>query len=281
MALGTYCFAPNDAFDGRNQAYGAFRMRTRYKKHMTTALVIGSVLFTLGLASPVIIKSIEDTVGSDLDTQKVVELKAIEAPPLDPKQPPPPVVEAPPPPPKVTTVRFVPPEVAPDEEVAEEEIPPPQEELKEVQASTITQEGDPNANPNEIIEIDPVNSQADVVGTGGGEQKVVEQKEEVFLIVEQQPSFPGGVEALQKFLQKEVQYPEIARKAGVEGRVFVTFVVGKDGKIRDVEVARGIGAGCDEEAIRAIKAMPPWIPGKQRGNAVSVRFSMPIAFKLR
>lgn len=268
-----YCFKPNEAFEGRNQAYGAFRLRMAYQRRLLAALAIGSLGFTLGLTAPVLYARLDATRAETIDVSRVVELKNIEAPPLDPKQPPPPPIEAPPPPPKVSTVRFVPPEVAPDEEVPDEEIPPPQEELKEVQASTLTQEGDPNASPDEIIVEDPVNEQAEVVGTG--------QAEEVFAIVEQMPEFPGGTQALMQFLAKEIKYPEIAKKAGVEGRVFVQFVIGPDGSIRDVAVVRGVGAGCDEEAVRAVRAMPKWIPGKQRGQAVPVRYAMPIVFKLR
>lgn len=104
--------------------------------------------------------------------------------------------------------------------------------------------------------------------------------EEVFMVVDQQPQFPGGMQALAAFLQNEIRYPDIARKAGVEGKVFIQFVVGSDGKISGVEVVRGIGGGCDEEAIRVVKAMPDWIPGRQNGHNVAVRFSMPITFKL-
>lgn len=270
-----YCFTPNEVFEGRNKEYGAFRLRKVYQKRLLAALAVGSACFSLGLTAPVIYASLDTNPNDDLDFNRVVELKNIEAPPLDPEQPPPPPIEAPPPPPpKVETVRFVPPEVAPDEEVPEEELPPPQEELKEVQASTITQEGDPDVDPDEVIVEDPVNEQAEVVGTGTAEQ-------EVFVIVEQMPEFPGGQKALMQFLAGEIEYPEIAKKAGVEGRVFVQFVVRPDGSIEEVAVVRGIGAGCDEEAIRAVKAMPKWIPGKQRGEPVSVRYSMPIVFKLR
>lgn len=277
MDLTSYCFAPNEAFEARNKAYGAFLLRRNYQKRLLSALAVGGVAFTLGIASPVIVKTLGVNKGDEIDLSRVVELKSIEEPPpLDKEAPPPPPPVEPPPPPKVETVRFVPPEVAADEEVPEEEIPPPQDSLKEVQASTITQEGDPNADPNEIIIEDPVNEEAEVVGT-----PPPPVEDEVFQIVEQQPEFPGGMSALNQFVRDNLEYPEIARKAGVEGRVIVGFIVGRDGKIRDVQVMRGIGAGCDEEAIRVVREMPNWIPGKQRGNSVSVRFALPITFKLK
>jgi protein TonB len=277
MDLTSYCFAPNDAFEERNKAYGAFLLRRNYQRRLLSALAVGGVAFTLGIASPVIVKTLGVNQGDEIDLSRVVELKNIEEPPpLDKEAPPPPPPVEPPPPPKVETVRFVPPEVAADEEVPDEEIPPPQDSLKEVQASTITQEGDPNADPNEIIIEDPVNEEAEVVGT-----PPPPVEDEVFQIVEQQPEFPGGMSSLNQFVRDNLEYPEIARKAGVEGRVIVGFIVGRDGRIRDVQVMRGIGAGCDEEAIRVVRQMPNWIPGKQRGNAVSVRFALPITFKLK
>jgi protein TonB len=94
------------------------------------------------------------------------------------------------------------------------------------------------------------------------------------------PAFPGGDEARIRYLNENIKYPQMARESGIQGRVFVTFVVEKDGNVTDVRVLRGIGGGCDEEAVRVIKNMPSWNPGKQRGKAVRVQFNMPILFKL-
>ena len=84
-----------------------------------------------------------------------------------------------------------------------------------------------------------------------------------------------------KYLGKNIKYPELAKEAGISGRVFVTFVIDKSGKVNKVKLLRGIGGGCDEEAIRVVKAMPPWTPGKQRGKAVSVQFNLPINYDLQ
>jgi len=102
----------------------------------------------------------------------------------------------------------------------------------------------------------------------------------IFDVVEDQPEFPGGDEARMKFLRDNIRYPTIARETGIQGTVFITFVVERDGSITDVRVLRGIGGGCDEEAIRVVRMMPKWNPGKQRGRAVRVQFSMPIRFIL-
>ncbi len=110
------------------------------------------------------------------------------------------------------------------------------------------------------------------------EEEVVEDV--IFTVVEDQPSFPGGEEARIRFLQENLRYPQMAREAGIQGTVFVTFVVERDGSVTDVRVLRGIGGGCDEEAVRVVRNMPNWQPGRQRGQAVRVQFNMPIRFVL-
>ena len=107
------------------------------------------------------------------------------------------------------------------------------------------------------------------------------EEEQIFTIVEEMPSFPGGEAELFKYLGKNIKYPEMANSAGISGVVYVTFVVDKDGKIKDVKVLRGIGGGCDEEAVRVVKNMPAWKPGKQRGKSVTVQYNLPIRFTLR
>lgn len=103
---------------------------------------------------------------------------------------------------------------------------------------------------------------------------------EPFTIVEEMPSFPGGQEELMKYIGKEMKYPEEAVENGIEGTVFIAFVVEPDGMITDVKSLRGLGGGLTEEAIRVVKGMPKWIPGKQRGKAVRVQYNLPIRFKL-
>jgi periplasmic protein TonB len=114
---------------------------------------------------------------------------------------------------------------------------------------------------------------------------VFEEEEEVaedviFTVVEDQPEFPGGETARQQFLSDNLRYPQMAREAGIQGTVFVTFVVEIDGSVTDVRIVRGIGGGCDEEAVRVVKMMPNWEPGRQRGQPVRVQFVMPIRFRL-
>jgi len=104
--------------------------------------------------------------------------------------------------------------------------------------------------------------------------------DEIFVIVEQQPLPQGGLKAFYQHVADNLKYPNQARRMGIEGRVFLEFVVERDGSLTDIKVARGIGAGCDEEAMRVIASSPNWNPGKQRGRAVRVRMVMPITFRL-
>ena len=108
-----------------------------------------------------------------------------------------------------------------------------------------------------------------------------EVADEIFIIVEEQANFPGGAEAWGKFLRKNLKYPRQATRMGIDGRVFLSFVVDQSGQISDVRVARGIGGGCDEEAIRVLENSPKWSPGMQRGRAFKSRMSLQILFKLK
>jgi periplasmic protein TonB len=109
----------------------------------------------------------------------------------------------------------------------------------------------------------------------------VVQEPQIFTIVEEMPGFPGGDEELFKYLGKSIKYPAMAKDANIQGTVYVTFVVKEDGSISNVQILRGIGGGCDEEAKRVVESMPKWKPGKQRGKAVRVQFNLPIKFILR
>lgn len=108
-----------------------------------------------------------------------------------------------------------------------------------------------------------------------------EEETQVFSVVESMPQFPGSDAALFIYLGENIKYPKMALESGIQGKVFVTFVVEKDGNISSVRVLRGIGGGCDEEAIRVVQNMPQWIPGRQRNIPVRVQFNLPIRFILR
>lgn len=261
-------------FAGRNKAYGAYVLRKKYNDHMTWGTLAAIGLIVLLIGGQMLAKVIRENTLKD-DTLSV-EVTLAEPPPLDPKQPPPPPPPPVEPPPPKATIAFVAPVVKKDEEVVEEVPPPTQEEMKDIEVSTKTQEGSNDGVP-EGLGDEPIDEPAPEV-------VVVEEKpketQEVFKVVEQMPSFPDGQAALLRYLAQNIEYPTIAKENGVEGMVVVQFVVERDGSIAGANVVKGIGAGCDEEALRVVRGMPKWQPGKQRGQPVRVQFNLPIRFKL-
>ncbi|MFC0185010.1 outer membrane transport energization protein TonB [Pseudarcicella hirudinis] len=258
-------------FKDKNKAYGAYLLRSTYPRVITRSVLLGAFLFTGALALAFFWKQL--TAFSKEKTEVTAEVMKIDQPPpqkqkveLPPPPPPPPPKEIP----KVTTTKFLPPEIKHDEEVTKPEPPP--EEVKgntaneTVKGETETYEPpvDPDAKGKEEAPVEP--------------PKPVE--EEIFTAVEQQAEFPGGNAAFGKFLSKNLKYPSAAQRANVSGRVYVQFVVNTDGSIQDVQVLKSVGFGCDEEAVRVIKTVPKWTPGKQSGRPVRSRFTVPINFVL-
>ena len=138
------------------------------------------------------------------------------------------------------------------------------------------------------VEVDDIEINADVDQNEVIEEYVAPEVEdedvveaEVFTIVEEMPEYPGGLNKLTDYLSKNIKYPQMARESGIQGRVFVNFVVEPDGSVSNVNVMRSLGGGCDEEAVRVVKNMPKWKPGKQRGKPVRVSYILPIVFKLQ
>ncbi len=258
-------------FENRNKAYGAFLLRRIYPRNMSRAMLAGLLLFILGVSSPLIIRAVKGWLPEKQDDLIMKEIVLAEPPPLDPKKPPPPPPPKIDPPPIKDQIRFVPPKVKKDEEVKEEEPPPPTiEELKDKQIATETKKGEAGGIDASLLEPPP---------------PVVEEepKEEVvFQVVEQMPEFPDGQAAMLKFLRDNLKYPPIAKENNIEGTVVVNFVVSKTGEIQKVNVVRGVPGGqmLDAEAVRVIKSMPKWKPGKHNGRAVNVTFTLPVKFKL-
>lgn len=160
-------------------------------------------------------------------------------------------------------------------------LPPPKTQV----TTTILNIVEDDVVVEEEIEINVEADQETEVAVEAPEPVVMEEEEEIkeaeiFLVVEEQPTYPGGEEARLKFLRKNLKYPQLARESGIQGSVYLQFVVEPDGSISNIRIVRGIGGGCDEEAIRVVKLMPKWKAGKQRGKAVRVNFTMPIKFVL-
>jgi protein TonB len=158
--------------------------------------------------------------------------------------------------------------------------PPPPPPPKQVTIINIVEDDVVVEDDIEIdVESDQEMEMDDFVPMVEDEEEVVEM--EIFTVVESMPQFPGGDAARMKFLQENIKYPQMARESGIQGTVYVTFVVEPDGSVSDVRILRGIGGGCDEEAIRVIQKMPNWNAGMQRGKPVRVQFNMPIKFTLQ
>lgn len=162
----------------------------------------------------------------------------------------PPTDQPPPPPPQIQTPQIV---EVPDEEEIEEEI-----------------------QINLDVEVTEETKVEEVIVVEAPKEEV----DEIFTIVEESAAPKGGMAAFYKYVGDKMKYPAQARRMGIEGRVFVEFVINKDGSISDVRAVKGIGAGCDEEAVRVVQSAPQWTPGKQRGKPVKQRMVLPITFKL-
>ncbi|MCR6640297.1 MAG: energy transducer TonB [Sporocytophaga sp.] len=247
-------------FENRNKEYGAFVIRKEYGRYVTTAVIISTVVFVVGLVSPLIYNKYKPEVKEEIVEEVDLELMQVkdEQPEEEiPVEPPPPAEE----PPKVAMSEFLEPEVTKDEQVVKD--PPKNEEI--INPGPVDQEGDASL------------SEAISDGNGSGNAIVeVPVSNEPLLYVPEMPEFKGNME---EFFRKNVVYPTKAQNNGIEGKVFVQFVINTDGTVSDVKAIRGIGYGCDEEAERVTKKMV-WTPGKQNGVAVRIKKVLPIHFKL-
>ena len=260
-------------FANRNKAYGAYFLRRSYPKFLGRALISGLLLIFLFFALPVILSAVKGLIPKEKPVDVVAELGP--PPDIDPNNPPPPPPPPPPtpPPPTRSTVKFVPPVIKKDEEVQEEEQKAVEELIeKKEDIGTEDKKGNDEAAP--TIEENP--SELQVIE----EPKVVEEKTFEMFDIQKPPSFPGGEAELFKFLQKNIEYPALAKENNISGVVPLTFVVNKDGSVSDVQILRDIGGGCGKEAVRVVKAMPKWAPGEANGHAVKVRYTLPVRFKL-
>ena len=256
-------------FKGRNKDYGAYRLRQMYISNLRKAFLYTMGVVALLLAVRFVQANVKNNVAKEVQNV-VVEMKDV--PSIDPNTPPPP---PPPkvltPPPKRPSVKYVPPVVKKDEEVVDTVKLATFEELEEADVGKETVEGDPDSE----IPADIPSDIGDDVGV------TVKEEPKPLLFAEQMPSYPGGQKKLFQFINDHIKYPAIARENGVEGNVTVQFVVSSSGKISGIKVLRDIGAGCGAEAVRVVKKMPKWLPGKQNGKPVSVQMTLPVRFVLQ
>lgn len=260
-------------FEGKVKNYGAYRLRqSSGKRHLYAFIVIVIATIVLFVAMSLITTYQTQRKVKEAMTQ-VTELSIIQL--EQPEVPEENIIQqyiAPPPVELKSTIKFTPPVIKKDEEVSEDSEMKSQEFLT---TSDLTIS---------IADVKGTNEETGVDIATLQDHKVIvaaEPEEKIFEVVEQPASFPGGQAALMKWLGDNIRYPVIAQENAIQGRVIIQFVVSKDGSIRDIKIVRGVDPSLDKEAARLVSEMPKWIPGRQGGNSVHVRFTLPIVFKLQ
>lgn len=250
-------------FEGRNKEYGAYILRKGYGKRSLVAFLCSLSVFVILIAIAYWPEAEPEKV---VETRKVVSVSDLAPPPPIKKTPPPPQFKVPPPP----KLKYVAPKVT-KEKVPDEKKMPTMDEVEK--APKISNDG-----LNHLPDMSDVqfNDQPAEI-----QDKTEPKKPKVYEYVEEMPRFPGGQAAMYKYLQDHVKYPDMAIQLGIQGTVYVTFVVGTDGSIHDVKLKRGVDKELNAEAIRVVKAMPKWSPGKQNGKSVNVRCLLPVHFTLK
>ena len=262
-------------FEGKNKTYGAYQLRKETGKRNVYALLC-MLAIGLGIAIFVAIKGVVENamkqdvaIETDIELSKLAQKKEAkverkeEAPKIDVPQR---VIE------KVkSSVKFTAPEIKKDEEVKPEDEIKSQDDL----AKTNTAIGTFDVKGNDEAEGEVLKAKEIIA------DEKPKEEEKVFDVVEQMPEFPGGQGALLKWISDNIKYPAIAEENGIQGRVVCTFVVERDGSVTDVQVARSVDPSLDKEAKRVLTKMPRWIPGKQNGSAVRVKYTVPVTFRLQ
>jgi len=250
-------------FDDRNKAYGAYDLRKHYADNLFKALgfTIGGFVTLMLVCSFFMTRNPYVKVTQVITDPNIVVPQTVKPPVTPPRQ----RVE---PPAHHSTVRFPQPTPARDELA---ENPPKIEDLKTADAGQQTVKGNDNS-----INI------PELSGGNGNVAKAVTEDNGVHEIstIEVMPQFPGGEAAWAKFLQKNLRYPGQAQENNISGKVWVSFVIEKDGHLSDIMVIRGVGYGLDDEAVRVLKLAPAWKPGIQNGQAVRVRYNLPFNFQI-
>jgi protein TonB len=273
-------------FEHRNKQYGAYAIRNQYETAMRKATVSAVALFLLLICVPLLAAKLYPE-NKETGTTTTYDPKIFDFPPkTPPKALPKPPAPLPPQAPKQTTFKYVAPVIVKDNTpIAKDDnlTLPPDDAIAAIKTQTGTQTGAisgteaPNGDNTTITDELPLV----VVEKPKTTAAPVDTTTYTVVMIEQQPTFPDGEAALFKYLANNLKYPAMARESSIEGTVYVQFTIAKDGSITGTKVLRGIGGGCNEEAMRVINAMPNWKPGRQQGNAVKVKYTLPIKFKLQ
>lgn len=263
-------------FEGRNHSYGAYVLRKQSSKRHLIAFVFSMTFVILVIFTALMVKKVNDTITSN----RVIEVIQVGDYDLTPPPPPEeltkPDFAAPPPVELAKTISYQVPKIERDEFVDESQ------EMKTVDQVLDKKDA-------LISIVDNMEGRTDGLGVDPGtllEHQIITQNTtpvstEIFDFVEINPEFPGGQSAMYEWLAKNINYPVIAQENNIQGKVTLQFVVGKNGEIEDIVVVRGVDPSLDKEAVRVVKSMPRWIPGKQGGVPVKVRFTLPVQFRLQ
>ena len=260
-------------FEGRNQTYGAYKLRKGTGKRNLWSLLI-VLIAAVVIFSAIAIKNVIQA------NQRVAVTTGVELSQIQTKKQPkvekktPVKIEQPKQVEKVkSSIKFTAPVIKKDEDVKPEEEMKNQDDLQK----TKTTIGAFNVQGNDEVGGEVLKAKEEIAQP----EPPKEEENKVFDVVEEQPSFPGGQGALMQWLSDNIKYPVIAAENGVPGRVIVQFVVSKTGSISDVKVVRGVDPSLDREAVRVVSQMPKWTPGRQNGTTVNVRYTLPVTFRLQ
>ena len=263
-------------FESKNKSYGAYQLRKNTgKRNVKSMLIVCGTIAAILIASWAKV-AIENAMPKKVAIETDVELSKLaqkkEPAKVERKEPVKVEMEQ-----KVvekvkSSVKFTAPEIKKDDEVKPEDELKSQDEL----SKTNTAIGSFDVKGNDEAAGEVLKAKEVIA-----DEKPKEEETKVFDVVEQMPQFPGGNAALFEYLSKHIKYPVIAEENGIQGRVIVTFVVERDGSITDVKVVKSVDPSLDKEAQRVVKSMPRWIPGKQNGSAVRVKYTVPVTFRLQ
>lgn len=259
-------------FANRNKTYGAYELRQNYSNRLAKAMFLSVSLFVCAITGAFLYNNFKDSAPPQVNLSSLenTDEHIVYLMPKAQPKPQAPTASALAPAVKQRTIANLPPLVVPANQ-ARVEIPTQQQ----LSAAVIGSEN--------ISGVD-VAPGTNATGNGGGEGAGAENGTSninvPFISVEHMPEFPGGQEAFSRFLSRNLRYPLQAQEGNVHGRVIVSFIVETDGSLSNVQVVRGIGAGCDQEAVRVIKKAPAWHPGEQNGRKVRVQYTVPIVFNL-
>ena len=264
-------------FENRNKEYGAYVLRRQTTSRNIKSIIAVLILFAIVMIYMVAKNAYDDYQKAHMAQTQVTELTAlaeqkkeakVERKEIVKQEKVEQVVE------KVkSSIKFTAPVIKKDDEVRPEDEMKSQDEIMNSKVAVGFANVIGNDESGEVLKAKEMIINEPV--------KPKEEENKVFDVVEQMPSFPGGMAALMAYLQKSIKYPPVAEENGIQGRVVCSFVVERDGSVTDIKVAKSVDPSLDKEAVRVVSAMPRWIPGKQNGQSVRVKYTLPVTFRLQ